>query len=76
MRRVERAFLKIVGVTTAAVGAFLVSWEAVTIYYLWTGRIQAGEEHPPLPLAAGLFIFGLVLLIAGYWVQRRTIVRK
>lgn len=75
MRTIERLVLKLVGITTAAVGAFLVSWEGVTMYYLLSGRIEAGEEHPPFPVAAGLFAFGMLLLIAGYRVQRRTIVQ-
>jgi ABC-type branched-subunit amino acid transport system permease subunit len=73
MKRIERWILKLLGGTAATIGAILVSWESVTLYYLLTLRIQAGEEHPPFLVAAALLAFGMLFLVMGYWVQRRTV---
>ncbi|UCG74075.1 MAG: hypothetical protein JSV45_06785 [Chromatiales bacterium] len=57
------------------IGAILVSWESVTIYYLISGRIQARDEHPPLGLAATLFAIGMALLVGGYIARRSSAAR-
>lgn len=57
------------------IGAILVSWESVTIYYLISGRIQAGDEHPPIGLVATLFAIGMVLLAGGYIARRSSAAR-
>jgi hypothetical protein len=75
MKRIERAFLYLFGGTVATIGAVFACWGSVTMYFLLTGRIQSGEENPPFLLAAAFFTFGMLLLIAGYWVQRRTLIQ-
>ena len=51
-------------------GASLVAWQAVLIYYLITGRVKAGEEHPPLALIVVILIIGALLLGAGYIISK------
>ena len=67
---VER--MKFIGSAVALVGASIVSWQSVAIYYLISGRVQAGEDQPPLPVAAGLLIFGAFLLVMGYVAAKRA----
>ncbi len=62
-----RGFL---GGLTALVGASLVGWQAVLVYYLVSGRVKAGEEHPPLPLVLVILVIGIALLAAGYIVSK------
>lgn len=50
----------------ALAGACLVSWQAMLIYYLVTGRVQVGEEHPPFSVIAVLVAVGIFLVFAGY----------
>ena len=64
--------MKFIGSAVALVGASIVSWQSVAIYYLISGRVQAGEDQPPLPVAAGLLIFGAFLLVMGYVVAKRA----
>ena len=59
------------GGLTAVVGAIIVGWSGVECFYLVTGRVQADFDQPPLPVVIGMLVFGLVLLIGGYWAQRR-----
>ena len=54
----------------AVLGACLVGWQAVLIYYLVTGRVESGEEHPPMEFAIVVFLFGLLLLGAGYFISK------
>jgi hypothetical protein len=58
-----RSFL---GGVIALVGASLIAWQSVLVYYLIIGRVKAGEEHPPLALAAVLVLVGIALTAAGY----------
>lgn len=47
-------------------GACLISWQAVLVYYLITGRVEVGEEHPPFAVIAALMAIGVFLVFAGY----------
>ena len=58
--------MKFIGNALALVGAVTVSWQSVAIYYLISGRVQAGDDQPPLGVAAGLLIIGVFLLVMGY----------
>ncbi len=64
------------GALLALFGASLVGWQAVLIYYLFTGRVKAGEEHPPLIMAIVILVIGLLLLAAGYHISRLRISRS
>ena len=60
------------GGVLALIGASLVSWQAVLVYYLIIGRIQVGEEHPPFVVIAIVFIIGIFLIFAGYTFSKST----
>ena len=62
-----RGFL---GGLIALSGASLVGWQAVLIYYLITGRVKAGDEHPPLLVVVVILIIGALLLGAGYIISK------
>ena len=51
-------------------GASLIGWQVVLIYYLINGRVKSGEEHLPLGVAVVILFFGLLLLVAGYFISR------
>lgn len=72
MNKFARWLMNFFGNAVALVGASLAAWHSVTVYYLITGRIEAGEEHPPLGVAAVIVIIGLVLLVAGYALARNS----
>lgn len=57
----------------ALIGASLIGWQAVLIYYLLTGRVESGEEHLPLGVAVAILVFGFLLLGAGYIISRSRI---
>ena len=56
----------------ALIGASLVSWQAVLLYYLIIGRIQVGEEHPPFVVIAIVLIIGIFLIFSGYTFSKST----
>jgi len=66
MSHFEKRIKDFIGGTVALLGATLVSWQSVAIYFLLTGRIQAGEEHPPLGFAAVLIIIGILFVVMGH----------
>jgi len=72
MNKFARWLMNFIGSAVALAGAALAAWNSVAIYYLITGRIQAGEEHPPLGVAAAILIIGLVLLAAGYTLAKNS----
>lgn len=55
----------------ALLGALLVGWNSIEVYYLVTGRVQPDLEQPPLAVVVLLLIFGLVLLFGGWGVHKR-----
>ena len=55
----------------ALVGAGLVGWQGVLIYYQISGRVAAGdEEHLPLTVAVAILAFGLFLFAGGYVISK------
>jgi len=62
--------MKFVSNAIALAGAVIISWQSVAIYYLITGRVQAGDDQPPLSVAAVLLIIGVFLLVVGYMAAR------
>ena len=50
----------------ALLGALLVGWNSIEVYYLVTGRVQPGFEQPPLTVVVPLLILGLVFLFGGW----------
>jgi len=66
MNKFSKWLRDFLGGLLALIGASLVSWQAVLLYYLIIGRIQVGEEHPPFVVIAILFIIGIFLIFAGY----------
>jgi len=55
---------------TALLGALLVGWNLIEIYYLSTGRVHPDFEQPSLGVVILLLIFGLILLFGGWGLQR------
>ena len=70
MNRFANGCINFITGVAVVIGAIMVVWESVTMYYLITGRIQAGDEHPPLGAAFMLFAIGMVLLVAGLLARR------
>lgn len=64
--------MRLISSAIALAGAVIVSWQSVAIYYLITGRVQAGDDQPPLGVSAVLLIVGIVLLIMGYLAAKRV----
>ena len=60
---------------STVLGAILVGWNSVEVYYLVTGRVTADPDQPPLTVVIPLLIVGLVLMIGGY-VAGRVLRRK
>ncbi len=50
----------------ALLGALLVGWNSIEVYYLLTGRVQPDFEQPPLTVVVPLLILGLVFLFGGW----------
>lgn len=55
----------------ALLGALLVGWTSIEVFYLVTGRVQPDFEQPPLTAVVPLLILGLVLLFGGWGLHRR-----
>lgn len=66
MRRLKKLF----GGSTALIGVVIVAWQSVAIYFHLTGRIEGDPDQLPLGLSITLLVFGLVMLIGGYWARR------
>ncbi len=75
MNRFANGCINFISGVAVVIGTLVVIWESFTMYYLITGRIQAGDEYPPLSAAAMLFAIGMVLLVAGF-VARRLAARR
>ena len=52
------------------VGALLIGWNSLEVYYLVTGRIRPDLDQPPLTVVVSMLILGLALLICGYSIRR------
>ena len=61
---------KFIGMTAAIIGAILIGWQSVSIFYSISGRILSGQEHPPLIVMTILFAIGLLLFLVGYKIQK------
>jgi len=70
MSRLSNRIRGFFGGLIALSGASLVGWQVVLIYYLITGRVKAGEEHPPLAFVVVILIIGALLLGAGYIISK------
>jgi hypothetical protein len=70
MNRLAELVLRFLGGAAALIGASLVAWQSVAIYYLITGRVQADAEQPPLGVVIAFLIFGAFLLGLGYVAQK------
>ena len=55
----------------ALLGALLVGWNSIEMYYLVTGRVQPDFEQPSLAVVVPLLIFGLILLFGGWGLHKR-----
>ena len=63
--------LNLISGFAAILGALLVGWNSIEIFYLLTGRVQPDFEQPPLTVVVPLLIFGLVFLFGGWWLHKR-----
>ena len=63
--------LNLISGLAALLGALLVGWNSIEIFYLLTERVQPDFEQPPLTMVVPLLIFGLVLLLGGWWLHKR-----
>ena len=63
-------FLNLISGAAALVGAILVGWNSLEVYYLVTGRVQTDFDQPPLAVVVPMLIVGLVLLIGGYLLHK------
>ena len=62
--------LNLISGAAALVGAILVGWTSLEVYYLVTGRVQTDFDQPPLVVVVPMLMVGLVLLIGGYLVHK------
>jgi hypothetical protein len=63
-------FLNLISGAAALLGAILVGWNSIEVYYLVTGRVHPDFEQPPLAVVVPFLIVGLVLLIGGYLLHK------
>ncbi len=74
MKAVLLWVLHLVSGLAAFLGALLVGWNSLEVYYLATGRVQPDFEQPPLATVVPLLIVGWVLLLGGWglrkWLQK------
>ena len=63
--------LNLISEFAAILGALLVGWNSIEIFYLLTGRVQPDFEQPPLTVVVPLLIFGLVFLLGGWRLHKR-----
>jgi len=63
-------FLNLISGAAALLGAILVGWNSMEVYYLVTGRVHPDFEQPPLAVVVAFLIFGLVLLVGGYLLHK------
>ena len=62
--------LELLSGLAALLGALLVGWNSIEVYYLVTGRVHPDFEQPPLTVVVPLLIFGLVLLFGGWGLHK------
>ena len=71
-------FLNLVSGAAALLGAILVGWNSLEVYYLVTGRVHPDFEQPPLAVVVPFLIVGLVLLVGGYllhkWLRKDNVI--
>ena len=70
MRNIIKLVIKIIGGIVALTGAIMVGWASVMLYYLISGRIEAGWHYPPIAAVVILFIIGMILLVAGFMANK------
>ena len=70
MKKLVRWIIKFISGTIAFVGAYMVAWFSVELFYLITGRIQEDFEQPGVAIVAVALGIGIVLLIVGYKAQK------
>ena len=63
--------LNLVSGIAAILGALLVGWNSIEVYYLVTGRVQPDFEQPPLSAVVPLLVIGLLLLFGGWALHKR-----
>jgi len=66
MSKASKWLRELVGGLLALIGAGMVTWSAVLIYYLAVGRVEAGPDYPPFAVTAVLLVIGSFLIFAGY----------
>ena len=62
--------LNLISGVAALLGAILVGWNSLEIYYLVTERVQPDIDQPPLAVVVPFLIVGLVLLVGGYLLHK------
>ena len=70
MNKFTQSIIKSIGDTAAVIGAAIVSWQVVAMYYLISGRIQPGDDQPPIVVVAILLVIGMFLLMVGYMARK------
>ncbi len=50
----------------ALIGALLVGWNMIEVYYLVTGRVHPDFEQPTLAVVVPLLFIGLAFLFGGW----------
>ena len=63
-------FLDLLCGLVAVLGALLVGWNSIEVYYLVTGRVQPDFEQPPLSVVVPFLIIGLVFLFGGWGMHK------
>lgn len=66
MSRASKWLRELVGGVLALIGAGLLTWSAVLMYYLAVGRVEVGADYPPAGVAAVLLVIGIFVTFAGY----------
>ena len=78
IRVVLNWLLGVLSGVSAFVGALLVGWNAVEVYYLSIGRVQPDFEQPPLGFVLVLLVIGIVLLVGGWsagrWLKKDDLI--
>jgi len=70
MKKSAQWCIRFLGSATAIIGAIFVVWPSVEMYYLYGGRMQADMETLSFAAAAIFIVFGMVLLVLGYRLQK------
>ena len=66
-----RCMLDLLCGLVALLGALLVGWNSIEVYYLVTDRIRPDFEQPPLFIVVLLLIVGLIFLFGGWGLHKR-----